>query len=235
MHKVAVVGANGQVGAELCLLLARAPDIELVPICRNRSGSAFLRWKGLRVRHGRVASAQEARALLAECDVVVNAALASGTPADMRRLENKIVRNIFEHSRRDAVVIHFSTQSVYGDPRARRLVRWRTLYGRAKRATEHEVRKQARRLRKPAYMLRLGHVCGSLQEISNNIRREIREERVVLPQRDVASNTVYTVTIVDAILTILSGRVAPGCYDLMNVPQWTWREVYDFEARKSGS
>lgn len=234
MPKVAVLGANGQVGAELCLLLAGLTDIDLVPIARNRTGSAFLRWHGLRCRHGRPADTGEARALLSDCDFIINSALASGTPAQMRRTEDAIVHNAFACSSPGAVIIHFSTQSVYGDPSPGKWVRWRSLYGRAKLATERRVRKEARRHGKRAYVLRLGHVCGPLQQISNDVRREIREDRVVLPTTDLPSNTVYTATIVDAILAIIAGRVSPGCYDLMNVPQWTWRAVYEYEARSTG-
>jgi nucleoside-diphosphate-sugar epimerase len=234
MPKVAVLGANGQVGAELCLLLARTPEVDLVPIARNRSGSAFLRWHGIRCRHGRPAVAAEAPGLLADCDVVVNSALASGTPAQMRRTEDAMVTNAFACSRPGATIIHFSTQNVYGDPTRDRMIRWRSLYGRAKLATEARVLSRARRTGKPAYILRLGHVCGALQQISHNIRQEITENRVVLPDRDMDSNTVYTATIVDALLSIIRRKVRPGTYDLMNVPQWTWRTVYEYEARATG-
>jgi nucleoside-diphosphate-sugar epimerase len=234
MPKIAILGANGQVGAELCVLLSQVASVDLVPVCRNRTGSAFLRWTGIRCRHGRPASAEDAGFLLADCDVVLNSALASGSPADMRRTEDAIVRNAFRYSRPGATVIHFSTQSVYGDARPGKLMRWRSLYGRAKLATERRVRSEAKRSGKSAYVLRLGHVGGMLQEISNNIRREIREDRVLLPEIDVPSNLVYTMTIVDALLAIIRGDVAPGCYDLMNVPQWTWRAVYEFEAASSG-
>jgi nucleoside-diphosphate-sugar epimerase len=236
MPKVAILGANGQVGAELCLLLSQDPSIDLVPVCRNRTGSAFLRWMGVRCRHGRPAVAEEAPFLFGDCDFIINSALASGSPADMRRAEDAIVRNAFRYSPPHAQVIHFSTQSVYGDARPGQLIRWRSLYGRAKLATERCVRSEAGRSGKTAYILRLGHVGGTLQDISNNIRREINEERVVLPEADTASNLVYTATIVDAIMTIIrGGATVPGCYDLMNVPQWTWREVYEFEAAAVGS
>jgi nucleoside-diphosphate-sugar epimerase len=234
MPRVAVLGANGQVGAELCLLLAGVPGIDLVPISRNRSGSAFLRWHGIRCRHGRPAVAAEAQGLLEDCDVVVNSALASGTPAQMRQIEDAIVHNAFAFSRPTALVIHFSTQSVYGDPTAGKPIRWRSLYGRAKLATEGRVRAEARRFGKAAVIFRLGHVCGALQQISNDIRQEISEDRVVLPERDRPSNTVYTATIVEAVLAAIRGQVVPGRYDLMNVPQWTWRAVYEYEARATG-
>jgi nucleoside-diphosphate-sugar epimerase len=234
MPRIAILGANGQVGAELCLLFSRDPAVDLVAVCRNRSGSAYLRWMGVRCRHGRAAHEEEAPALFGDCDVIVNSALASGSPAAMRLAEDAIVRNAFRHSPPHARIIHFSTQSVYGDAQPGRLIRWRSFYGQAKLATERCVFSEARRSRKSAHILRLGHVGGALQDISNNIRYEIRERRVVLPHTDTASNLVYTATIVDAIVAIVRGGIAPGCYDLMNVPQWTWRKVYEFEADQLG-
>jgi nucleoside-diphosphate-sugar epimerase len=230
MIRLGMVGANGQVGAELCLMLAARKDIELVPICRNRSGSAFLRWYGIPCRHGRVAEPGPAARLLGDCDVIVNSSLASGAPAQIRRIEDQIIQSIFRHSKDSATIIHFSTQSVYGDPTPNRWIRWRNPYGRAKLATERQVRLQSRRTRKPAFILRLGHVCGPLQEISNSIRASIRARAVTLPMENCSSNTVYTAAIIGAIEQIIAGGAGPGTYDLMNTPRWTWREVYEYEA-----
>jgi nucleoside-diphosphate-sugar epimerase len=234
MPRVAIVGANGQVGAELCLLLAARRGIELVPICRTRSGSAFLRWHGIPCRHGRVADESDASRLLADCDFVVNSSLASGTPAEIRGIEDQIVRNIFAHSKGSATIIHFSTQSVYGDPRPYRLIRWRNPYGQAKLGTEAQVRARSRETKKPAFILRLGHVCGALQEITLSIRDSILSDAVLLPHDDHSSNTVYTGAIIQALDQIIRAAVPPGTYDLMNTPAWTWRDVYQYEAENLG-
>jgi hypothetical protein len=42
------------------------------------------------------------------------------------------------------------------------------------------------------------------------------------------------VTIADAVLSIIAGKQVPGTYDLMNNPEWTWRQVYEQEARLCG-
>jgi nucleoside-diphosphate-sugar epimerase len=230
MTKVAILGANGQVGAELCLLLRDRSDIDLVPICRNRSGSAFLRWQGISCRHGRPADPKRAAALFGDCDVIVNSSLATGTPSEIRNNEDGIIHNMFAYSKAGTKIIHFSTQSVYGDPDPRRIIRWRNPYGRVKIESERQVRKAQRRFGKDAFILRLGHVCGRLQEISNTIREEIRSDCVVLPDKDCSSNTVYTVAIIDAVDRIIQGQTPAGTYDCMNSPAWTWRQVYEFEA-----
>ena len=232
--KVAVLGANGQVGAELCLLLARVPGLELVPVCRNRSGSAFLRWQGVACRHGRPAEPLQAAALFSDCDAVVNCALATGSPRAMRRMEDRIVQSMVEHSRPGTVLVHFSTQSVYGDAQPGRLIRWRSLYGRAKLATERHLTRVARGAGRAVFIFRLGHVCGPLQDITHSIREEILDGPPALPQGDGPSNTVFTVTIRDAVLSAIADKLRPGTYDLMNVPQWTWTEVYAYEAEVAG-
>jgi nucleoside-diphosphate-sugar epimerase len=232
--KVAVIGANGQVAAELCLLLRNSPGIDLVPVCRNPSGSAFLRYSGIACRHGRIADSRDAPRLIGDCDVIVNCALGTGTPGEIRAFDRHLLRNLFASSPDGAVVIHCSTLMVHGDPRPGRWIRYRNPYGRAKLAAESRVRAESKRFHKPGYTLRLGHVCGPLQNISNKIRREIAAGEAVLPEADTPSNTVYTVTIVDAIASILAGKERPGTYDLTNVPQWSWRQVYDFEASCAG-
>jgi nucleoside-diphosphate-sugar epimerase len=230
MTKVALIGANGQVGAELCLLLAQRPEVDLVAVCRNKSGSAFLRWQGVACRHGRVADPIDAARILADCDVIVNSALATGTPAEIRHAEQGIIHNIFAYAKSSATIVHFSTQSVYGDPRPNRRIRRRNAYARAKLASERRVEAEQRAFRKPTYVLRLGHVCGTMQEISHTIRGSIRQGAVVLPSTDCSSNTVYTAAIAAAILQIMRGGVRPGTYDLMNTPLWTWRQVFEYEA-----
>jgi hypothetical protein len=133
-----------------------------------------------------------------------------------------------------AAIVHFSTQSVYGDPRRGRWIRWRNPYGRAKLATERRVRSNQRRHAKPAYILRLGHVCGALQGMSEDIRNEVRANRVLLPRENNPSNTIYTQAIVAAIMQIARGGIAPDTYDLMNSPPWGWHEVYAYEAKLCG-
>jgi nucleoside-diphosphate-sugar epimerase len=233
MLRVAVLGANGQVGAELCLLLAQVPGIELVPVCRNPTGSAFLRYSGIACRHGRPADPNEAPGLFGDCDVVVNCALGAGTPAEIRSFDRQLIRNMVEYSPPSAVIVHFSTLMIYGDPRPGKLFRFRNAYGRAKFAAESQVKAATSRAGKTAYILRLGHVCGPLQNITDKIRKEISQGQVVLPENDAASNTVYTVTILDALISIMAGKERAGTYDLTNAPQWTWREVYEFEGRLS--
>jgi nucleoside-diphosphate-sugar epimerase len=235
MTRIAVIGANGQVGAEVCLLLA-ARGADVVPIARNRFGSAFLRYHGLPCRHGLVADPAQAARLLGDCDVVVNLTLASivGRPAEARRINRALAENAARGSAPGARIVHCSTIEVYGDHRPGPRIRWRNAYGREKRTGERRAVRAGRRLGREVYVVRLGHVCGEHQNITRLIREHVASRPVRIPRIDRPSNCVYTATIVDAILKIAAGHESPGTYDLLNRPQWSWRAVFSYEAQRTG-
>jgi nucleoside-diphosphate-sugar epimerase len=165
-----------------------------------------------------------------DCAAVVHVALAGGTPRQIYQAERALIENAVTHSPPGAIIIYFSTQSVYRDPRPGRLLRWRSAYGQIKLASEQLVQRLCRREHKPCYVLRLGHVCGELQNITALLRQRVRDGQVYLPPAETISNTVYTATVADAVLKIMAGQESPGVYDLMSHPQWTWSQVYAHEA-----
>jgi nucleoside-diphosphate-sugar epimerase len=132
MKRVAILGANGQVGAEVCLILRNHPEIKLVPICRNRFGSAFLRYQGIACRHGLPAEAEQAAALRGDCDVVVNFALGVGTLRQARDTNERLIKNSIAFSPPMAKIIYFSTTAVYGGVHQGARIRWRSAYAREK-------------------------------------------------------------------------------------------------------
>jgi len=233
MKRVAILGANGQVGCEVALRLRAAEGIEVVAIARNPSGSAFLRWNGLECRHGRVADPVEARGLIGDCDVVVNFALSNtGIPRLDRDVNRQIVRSMVMAAKPAAPLVFASTIMVY----APGMKFWLPdSYGLEKLIAERIFRRRCRASNHPAFVFRLGHVMGELQNITGKIRSEIRSGKVALPrQGQRASNTVFTGAIVEAIAQIAKGSLRPGTYDLITSPQWTWLRVYQYYAAQLG-
>lgn len=233
--RIAVLGANGQVGAELCLLLAQQEKVEVVPVCRNKMGSAFLRFNGLACRHGDPVDPMEARRLFGDCEVIVNLALANlKNYREARELHNNLIRNVARFSRHPGMHIYFSTMSVYGDARMHERMVFPSLYGREKARCENVAKAAGDKYGLDTVIFRLGHVCGEFQGITREIRDRIAHPPVPVPDLDRASNVVHVATIVDAIVKVASGTVAPGTYDLMNRPQWSWKEVFEHEGRQVG-
>jgi nucleoside-diphosphate-sugar epimerase len=232
--RIVIVGAGGQVGAEVTLMLASRLDVQVVPVVRSRSGSAFLRYSGVRVLHGDITDPRFGVKCLLGADLVANFALAGGTPREARRQNDSLTRAIFKFSTVSTTLVFFSTLAVQGDVDAQGRRR-RTPYADLKQRNERLAESLASRHRRAAYTLRLGHVAGRFQGLTELCRNELRSPPVVLPDPDRLSNVAHTVTIADALLTIADGRSGPpGRYDLTNVPQWTWRQVYEAEAAALG-
>src|ERR1035438_3148927 len=114
MKRVAILGANGQGGAEVTLRLRVVEGVEVVPIVRNVSGSSFLRSNGIECRHGRISDPAEARSLIGDCDVVVNFALSNtAIPRADRDMNRQIVRSMVAAAKPGAPIIFASTIMVY--------------------------------------------------------------------------------------------------------------------------
>lgn len=232
--RIAIVGANGQVGAEVALLMARqAPRIETRAISRTRNGSAFLRYSGLPVAHGEISDPAQAFRLLAGADVIANFALAIGAPATSIAENERIIRRVFESTPTGATIVFFSTIAVYDRDDGSKVVR--SPYENSKLKAEKLAQRLAAVAGRKLYILRLGHVAGDLQGVTLVWRDEVRNLPIRIPDPDRASNVTFTVAIAEALLAIAEGRAGPpGLYDLVNTPQWTWREIYAFEAERVG-
>jgi nucleoside-diphosphate-sugar epimerase len=235
MKRVAILGANGQVGTEVSLRLRDVEGIEVVPIVRNVSGSAFLRSNGMECRHGRISDPAEASSLIGDCDVVVNFALSNtAIPRADREMNRQIIRSMVAAAKPGAPIVFASTIMVY----APGMNVWLPdSYGLEKVVAERMFRRACRTSHHPAFVFRLGHVLGEMQNITSKIRGEIRDGEVALPHEGLrASNTVFTAAIVEAIVRIAQTQPAPnpGTYDLITFPQWTWLDVYTYYAAQLG-
>ena len=233
MKRVAILGANGQVGAEVSLRLRGVEGIEVVPIARNISGSAFLRLNDMECRHGRISDPAEAHSLIGDCDVVVNFALSNtAIPRTDRDMNRQIVRSMVAAAKPGATIVFASTIMVY----APGMKFWiPDSYGLEKLIAETIFRRACRASQHPAFVFRLGHVMGEMQNITGKIRGEIRDGKVALPHQGLrASNTVFTATIVEAIVQVAQTALKRGTYDLITFPQWTWLDVYKYYAAQLG-
>jgi nucleoside-diphosphate-sugar epimerase len=229
MKRIAILGANGQVGTEVCLRLRDVDGIEVVPIARNVSGSAFLRLKGMECRHGRITDPADAFRLIGDCDVVVNFALSNtAIPRLDRDINRQIMRSVVAAAKPGAAIVFASTIMVYAPAMKFSIP---DSYGLEKLRSEKMFRRLCKASLHPAFVFRLGHVMGELQNITRKICDEIRDGRVALPRDGrVASNTVFAATIVEAIVQVAQGTAKPGTYDLITFPQWTWFDVYNYYA-----
>jgi nucleoside-diphosphate-sugar epimerase len=116
--------------------------------------------------------------------------------------------------------------------RLRQTLLSRTSYGAVKRRTEREVTAAGTRHHRPVYVLRLGQVHGEMQQVSKKIMKSMRSEPTLVPAGP--SNTVFIYAIAEALLSIAAEKEIPGRYSLVSVPQWTWKELHTYFARRCG-
>lgn len=236
--KFAVIGANGHVGTELCFLLRDSVDV--VPIVRNRLGTIFLQHHGLKCRIVDISQENDAEKNLHDIDVVVIAAWVadrfSGSQNQTSKLINeKIIKNSIRFSSKNAVIIYLSTIRAFShkiDPTTSRF--WSPRYDKEKQHLEHILLSECKKRKKKGFPLRIGHVFGENQPNTIEIKKILSNTKKILIQAhpESKSNVVHIVTLKDAILRCTQSDVKPNVYSVVNHPQWTWKDVYEYYNNK---
>jgi nucleoside-diphosphate-sugar epimerase len=233
---IAVIGANGQVGTEVCLYLNQMNDVQVKPISRTELGSSFLRRCGLECYHGSVESESDAKRLLADCDLVADFSLIKGKAFQIRKTITTMVSNGIRFSPQKAQYVYISTVMAFGmsskDVTFRKHLFSASVYGATKRYGEKLARKVGEKTGKSVYALRLGQVHGELQEDSRSIRNGLKDELTYVPTD--LSWTVFAFTIAEALANIAKGKERPGLYTMVSVPQWSWKDVHEFYCAQKG-
>ncbi|MCH7647579.1 MAG: sugar nucleotide-binding protein [Thaumarchaeota archaeon] len=232
--KIAVIGANGNVGTELCYLLK--DDCDLIPIVRNRIGSVFLEHNDMRCRIADISKPNDAKKVLSDVDIVVNSAWVadrfSGSQNQSSRLINKeIIENSVKFSKKDATIIYLSTIRAFAhkvDPTTSKF--WPPRYDVEKQYLEKILISQIAKNKKKGIVFRCGHVFGDGQPNTRLIKKilETNNELTISVSPNTLSNVLHIVTLKDAILKCVNKEIKSGIYSLVNNPQWTWKEIFNF-------
>jgi nucleoside-diphosphate-sugar epimerase len=236
---IGIIGANGRVGSEVTLLLTHMHDIDVVPISRSEYGAAFLRQCGVSPL---IASTDDELAhALGDCDLVVDLSLASGgTSQERRQRSSTHVRRMIALSPSGVPFVFASTMMAFGmrhgERTCRRYLISRTSYGTEKRRQEREVREATGGSNtRPAYVLRFAEVHGEIQPVTRYYVNAVTRGAVTVTRGLDSPSTVITCfTIANALRNIADGREDPGRYTVVEQPEWTWRQFYEWVAVNSG-
>lgn len=234
MKRIAVLGANGQVGTEVCIFLRHWAGMEPIAICRNELASAVLRRLGVHCRIGNICQSKEALKLIGDCDAVVDFTLPTGNFNEITASYDRIYSSIFSVMPRETPYILASSQMAIGHSGLDKSIRYRwlprTVYGATKRWAEKRAKEYSKRYGHSLYVLRLAQVHGLIQSVSESYRNLI-QTGVTFKTPTGPSYTVFCFTIAEAIANISLGMENAGTYILESNPTWTWPEVISFLGR----
>ena len=238
MKKIAIIGANGQVGSEVCLLLGMMEDIEVVPVCRTQIGSAFLRRCGLPVQHAKASDTAAMRQVLAGCDLVADFSLPTGSASEVRATMREVIPSLSAAAPSGVPFVYLSSVTAFGGPDFHQPLKhyWfsRNMYGACKRYGERLAMRSARKQKRPGYVLRVGVVHGELQAVTRKTLQTVRtvgDRLTSVP--DAESYTVFAFSIAEALVGIVNGREQPGFYTMLSNPGWSWCEVHEWYCRRA--
>ncbi len=237
--RVAVTGAAGRVGSALVASLGSSGEFDVVAIVRNDLAAKILGPVNAEVRIGSVTDAESSRRMLAGCDAVINCALPQGWPRSARRDSDAILRNIAGHPGM-RVAVHFSSVAVYGscvDPRTNSFERPRPTieYGIEKLRSEKVAARSFSERGIRHYIARLGHVYGPSQQLSFDVLSRTSDPSFSLPfGGDIPSNAVSIHAVIQAICGMLKDTQPTGVRNLVDTPQSSWREIYDYHTERLG-
>ena len=236
---IAIIGANGNVGTELSLLLHKEKNIRTYPIVRNILGKAFLHAAGLPCRVAEITQESDAQTALHDIDVAVLAAYVwpdFSLSAQQNKQQNKqLIINTVRFTKRDAKLIYFSSIRAFSraiDPETSFI---KPLYDKEKRSLERFFYRTCHRFHKRGYVFRLGHVFGKYQPLTRKINELTQHTTVLTLQTSpqTVANVLHTVTLAEAILLCSSAQIPQKTYTLVNQPQWTWDDVFCYYAPSS--
>ena len=237
--RIAIIGANGQVGSEVCLLLGLMDNIEVVPVCRTEIGSAFLRRCGLPVRHARAGDPVAMREVLAGCDLVADFSLPTGSASEVRAAMRQVIPSLAAAAPAGAPYVYLSSITAFGLPDFHSELKnyWfsRNMYGACKRFGERLVFRSALQNGRPGYVLRVGVVHGELQAVTRKTLQTVRtagDRLTSIP--DAESYSVFAFSIAEALVNIAHGREKPGLYTMLSNPGWRWQDLHEWYCRRAG-
>ena len=228
--RVAVLGANGQVGTELCLYLKVMGFCTPIAIARSHTSTTVLSRAGIDCRSGDLTNARTAAELLTDIDLIFDLALPNGR--NLRETKRMLMArgtSIFSAATPSKGFVLASTTSVYRYSASLPFFR---AYRSMKLFSERLSQSLGAKHGVPVYVFRLGEVHGELQSCSNSLRQNLLDNTVPIHVPDQPSNTIFVFSIAEAIRAVLFERTTPQIYAVISHPAWSYAELVEWYATK---
>lgn len=235
--RVAILGANGQVGSELALLLGESGEVDLIGVVRSEYGAALLRLAGVPHATARFDDAKALARAIGDCDLVVDLTYPSGQLPDIPGMIEANISAVMRATRRGAGYLHMSSIMAFGMPsggtQLRNYLIPRASYGHIKRWAEGCAVRLGRKYGVETFVFRLGQVHGVLQAVTQDYRRRVEAGALRFEGDSHAlSTTVFANAVADAVLVCARRQIeSERTYTLVSNPQWSLGELADVYRR----
>ena len=236
MTTIGIIGANGQVGTEVCLFLNNWEDVRIIAVCRTKLGSAVLRAMGIECRHGSMKDVDVAKDILSDCDLVADFSLPKGAAEDIKSVYRTNITNTLENMPLQSKYVFISSLMAFGMKGSTEVFKnhWvpKTVYAATKRYGENLSFQLGKKRNIDVFVLRLGEVHGLLQTCSKSWRTFFENDypTIIVPNKE--SYAVFSYTIAEALVNIAKGKEKPDIYSLGSNPDWSYEELFTYLAKK---
>lgn len=237
--RIGIVGGAGQVGSALLKAFNADCGLSAFGICRNSVSAARIAYQGMPVRIVQTDNAELLAEATRDLDALVNCALPAYQPSKTSAANHRLA-NSLAAACAGKHLVHLSSVAVYGEfiPGNRALFdnpRPDTPYGRQKLQMEQLLRTLAKKNAMKCTILRVGHVYGPELRWSEDIVDFIRTEGFHLPfDGHLPSNGVWIRNLITAIREVLLKK-PDATLNLTDIPQSTWRGIFDLHSEASGN
>ena len=211
--RVGILGANGQVGAELMLYLADEPGVEVVGFMRDSYSAKLLRMNDLPFC---LYSDSQYPDLIRSCHVVVDCTYPGGQTVNIPEMIRQSFIQTLALMKRDAHYISLSSVMAYGVPEGDAEMKLhrvsQTVYGAIKRQSELDLFRIGKDASVNLYAFRLGQTHGVLQAATQSYRHALTYgDGVIHGGPEDALNTIFVHSLARALLKCGRESLYPLC------------------------
>ncbi len=239
MIKVALIGANGKVGAEVAIYLSMRSDVDLLCLIRSEYGAALLQLASIKYKVVDYADGNALEQLLGDRDVVVDFTYPTGQSTDFWEILKRHITSVMQTIKPGSTYIYMSSIMAFGMPPGYHYVRnfllSGTSYSYIKRKSERFVRKLGKELNLKVFTLRLSQIHGSLQPVTQQFINDLSSSALCVNGKpESLTNTAFTFSVSEAIIKCAKGNLTSGLYTVVSSPQWTLEELLQYYKDKHG-
>lgn len=236
MKKIAVLGANGQVGLEVCIHLSLM-GMDVLAVCRNDlARSIFIRLKIESIAIDYLDSIQ-LKELLKDFDVVADFILPGGDFNNIKTSYHETISNVISCIPKTCTYVFMSSQIVFGVSETRPVFKWYwipgSVYCKSKRYAEKTVVALSKKHNKKYFIFRLGQVQGIIQGVTNSWYHALKDAKVIIKIPETNAYIIWCYGIAKALKNIAKHcNEAPGIYSVVSQPEWTWKQLFEYIAER---